>query len=357
MILGLSLSLATAGAQNVGLLRLSELLPEHPLEKELLRLSNQQRQALGIGALSYDESLAIAARNHAKEMLELNYISHESPLPEHKTLSQRLSLAGSPAQGAGENLGQVLAKGDVAQSTITGWMDSPHHRENLLDPDYTHVGFGVAADDTYVRVVQVLAVEPLLIERALLRSNVIEYYDVIATINLKKASEAIIFYGDAQADPSSLETGRHHFRFSLEGNLRQSHVRLGARANTTQSGFILQDDGWLDPIRNTWQSGGQGIKDYGSLDSVSAKFIRARNYRIELELADLPERKYGVWVNDLFEEKSQLNGKILSFSIPDAAAIIELGLKNERNHYDVLIRLKVQQVNGEFILAPAGPRP
>src|SRR5205809_4918263 len=35
------------------------------------------------------------------------------------------------------------------QSTINGWMASPPHRENLLDPSFSEVGFGYANNHDY----------------------------------------------------------------------------------------------------------------------------------------------------------------------------------------------------------------
>ena len=32
-----------------------------------------------------------------------------------------------------------------ARMIVDGWMTSPGHRRNMLDPNYTHIGIGVAA--------------------------------------------------------------------------------------------------------------------------------------------------------------------------------------------------------------------
>lgn len=51
--------------------------------------------------------------------------------------------------GAAENVAWILENGtmtpeQIATSIHEGWMNSPGHRANLLNPDYTHLGVGVA---------------------------------------------------------------------------------------------------------------------------------------------------------------------------------------------------------------------
>ncbi len=43
----------------------------------------------------------------------------------------------------------------IAQSSLTGWMNSPGHRANILDPDYDEAGIGVAYVNGYIIATQV----------------------------------------------------------------------------------------------------------------------------------------------------------------------------------------------------------
>lgn len=105
----------------------------------LLSDTNAERSANGVTPLSLNEKLDAAAQANADDMAARDYWSHNTP-------------DGNPPwvwvtnQGyAYQKLGQNLATGfDDEQSTVDGWMASPPHRENLLDPAYTQVGFGYA---------------------------------------------------------------------------------------------------------------------------------------------------------------------------------------------------------------------
>ena len=59
----------------------------------------------------------------------------------------------------GENIwmGSGYPAGDVrqlARMVVDSWMSSPGHRQNLLHPEFTDIGVGVAASSREVRVTQ-----------------------------------------------------------------------------------------------------------------------------------------------------------------------------------------------------------
>src|SRR5690606_39542643 len=45
---------------------------------------------------------------------------------------------------AGENLAKNFY---TAEAVTAAWMDSPDHRKNILEPDYTEVGFAVVSGE------------------------------------------------------------------------------------------------------------------------------------------------------------------------------------------------------------------
>src|SRR4051812_16245362 len=110
----------------------------------LLTDTNASRAANGIGDLQLNGKLNAAAQAKANDMATRNYWSHYTP-------------DGNPpwvfvtAQGYGyQKLGENLATGfNDEQATINGWMASPPHRENLLDPAFSEVGFGFANSADY----------------------------------------------------------------------------------------------------------------------------------------------------------------------------------------------------------------
>lgn len=110
----------------------------------LLQATNKQRAENQSGALIINSELAAAAQAKANDMVTRNYWSHNTP--DGKEPWVFINGTGYKYQKAGENLAYgFVSSGD----TITGWMNSPTHRENLLDKDFTEVGFGFADGSNY----------------------------------------------------------------------------------------------------------------------------------------------------------------------------------------------------------------
>lgn len=103
----------------------------------LLSLTNQERSNNGAGALAINAKLSAAAQAKANDMAARNYWSHNTP--DGNTPWTFIANAGYSYSRAGENLAYGFA---TSKDTITGWMNSPSHRENLLNTNYTEVGFG-----------------------------------------------------------------------------------------------------------------------------------------------------------------------------------------------------------------------
>lgn len=116
------------------------------LMKEVVRLSNIERANNGAPPLTVDHFLEIAALGHSQEMARLGYFDHTSPTPGRETPDVRIHLAGSSAPKTGENLAMFSGhpEAELAEKAVVGWMNSPGHRRNLLDPGFTHIGIGVA---------------------------------------------------------------------------------------------------------------------------------------------------------------------------------------------------------------------
>ncbi len=103
----------------------------------LFDLANQERSSRGIPALKWDASLAEAARGHALRMAQQNTLSHQ--FPGEPDLPTREKQAGARMSAAAEN----IAVGPSAVVIHTGWMNSPPHRHNLLDPRSNSIGISV----------------------------------------------------------------------------------------------------------------------------------------------------------------------------------------------------------------------
>ena len=103
----------------------------------LLQNTNARRAENGAGVLTINSALSAAAQTKANDMAARNYWAHNTP--DGNPPWYFIENAGYSYQKAGENLAYGF---DTSADTIAGWMNSPSHRENMLDPGYVDVGFG-----------------------------------------------------------------------------------------------------------------------------------------------------------------------------------------------------------------------
>jgi len=106
-------------------------------ERDLFAAVNQARRAQGLTPLRWDESLATAARRHAKVMAERGSAQHgfEGEL----SLSARVKQAGAHFSWLSEN----VIQGPSTEFIHVQFMKSPPHRANILDRDMDSIGIGV----------------------------------------------------------------------------------------------------------------------------------------------------------------------------------------------------------------------
>jgi hypothetical protein len=103
-------------------------------EQLLFDALNRERAAQSLPALQWDEALAKAARKHANRMAFYNDLQHQ--LPGEPDLQERLTEAGARFGSIAENIGV----GASPETIHAGWMNSPSHRGNILNPNLTAVG-------------------------------------------------------------------------------------------------------------------------------------------------------------------------------------------------------------------------
>jgi hypothetical protein len=103
-------------------------------ERALFDAANRERGAKSLPALQWDEALAVAARKHANRMAFYNLVEHQ--LSGEPDLEARLALAGARFSIIPEN----IAVASNPETIHAGWMDSPGHRRNILNPNLTAVG-------------------------------------------------------------------------------------------------------------------------------------------------------------------------------------------------------------------------
>lgn len=110
----------------------------------LLDSTNDARQQNDKDPLEINKKLSNAAQAKADDMAEKNYWSHDTPNGQAPWVF--INKYDYTYQKAGENLAYGFsAPGEV----LAGWLNSPSHRENVLDNNYQDVGFGFANSSNF----------------------------------------------------------------------------------------------------------------------------------------------------------------------------------------------------------------
>lgn len=113
-----------------------------PEEQEMLDSVNEERSRESLAPVTWCPALARSATAHSQDMAAENYFEHQSL--DGREVWDRAKAEGYDYQTVGENI--AVGQRDVAE-VMQGWMDSPGHRENIMKPDYTHLGSGMASGD------------------------------------------------------------------------------------------------------------------------------------------------------------------------------------------------------------------
>lgn len=104
----------------------------------IFRLTNQDRAQHGLAPLRWSAHLQRAAESHLELMLGKRELMHQ--YPGEAALPERARTAGVGFSEVAEN----LAAGFNPKSIENGWMHSPAHRQNILDPGLDAVGIATA---------------------------------------------------------------------------------------------------------------------------------------------------------------------------------------------------------------------
>lgn len=124
-------------------------------ERNMVRLVNEDRASQALPPLVFDNDLANVARFHSHDMVRRRFFAHVSP--DGNTPSHRLDRAGYLFLSTRENLSEAL---DI-ESSERGLLDSPHHYDNIMATDVTHIGIGIVRggvhDSRSITVTQLFA--------------------------------------------------------------------------------------------------------------------------------------------------------------------------------------------------------
>lgn len=109
------------------------------MAEQLFAMANDTRAQQGLTRLQWDPQLAAAAMKHCQHMALGGPISHQ--YPGELDVAERASEAGAHFGLIEEN----IALGPYPATIHQGWLNSPPHRANLLNPDIDRIGVAVVA--------------------------------------------------------------------------------------------------------------------------------------------------------------------------------------------------------------------
>lgn len=110
-----------------------------PITKaNIVELTNKERIKAGLPILWSNHKLNLAAQNKANDMMAKGYWEHYH---DGKSPWDWMHEAGYEFKAAGENLAIDFLE---VEPMVKAWMDSPSHRQNILNPNFKEIGVGVA---------------------------------------------------------------------------------------------------------------------------------------------------------------------------------------------------------------------
>jgi len=112
-------------------------------ESRILSLINRERSKVGLGQLSWDDRLADLARRYSEKMAHDHLFEHIDSDGNDVVARARQSRIRGWSK-IGENLFMSSPTGELPTLSVRGWMHSPSHKENILDPDWHGTGIGIA---------------------------------------------------------------------------------------------------------------------------------------------------------------------------------------------------------------------
>ena len=158
-------------------LLLAENFDHELLARAIFEESNRVRAAHGVPALARSRALDAAADEQASYLVLAMKAEHSNPFPGAHTVRERVERAGIHGGVLGENALWIPALRPVGAASrnytyseyasflLAGWMNSPGHRANLLNPVFrqtgcaTRFGHAVMAVDRRVYATQVFFAE------------------------------------------------------------------------------------------------------------------------------------------------------------------------------------------------------
>jgi uncharacterized protein YkwD len=116
--------------------------PEPVQEKAMRCLINYARSQVGAGNVRSDNSLEKAAGRKAGDVMRCGF-SHTACGRPADTYARRFGYMTAPSWSWGENLAWGRGKLGSPRNILIAWLNSPPHRETMLNGSFEHLGVGL----------------------------------------------------------------------------------------------------------------------------------------------------------------------------------------------------------------------
>ncbi|MFF7381419.1 CAP domain-containing protein [Streptomyces griseoluteus] len=110
----------------------------------VVELVNTERAKVGCSPVKLNSTLTKAAQDHSADMAAHNTMSHTGS--DGSDPGSRITAAGYRWSAYGENVAFGYA---TPEQVMAGWMNSPGHRENILNCSFKEIGVGLAQPGSY----------------------------------------------------------------------------------------------------------------------------------------------------------------------------------------------------------------
>jgi uncharacterized protein YkwD len=123
---------------------------------ELLKLINAERRKVGAPALQFDNDMQKAAARRASEVTR----KYSHSRPDGRSYSTVFDEFGLSPFASAENIAWRSGKGNMSMADFNNaFMNSPGHRENMLNGNYEIIGLGITRNGERMYVVELFARE------------------------------------------------------------------------------------------------------------------------------------------------------------------------------------------------------
>lgn len=124
------------------------------IESEVLKLVNAERSKYNARALNSHNDLHNFARSWSEKMISQNFFEHSNMGFSFNSYAGE-NIMQTPIHSSVIGCGSTYDEKNMASCIVDGWIGSPGHHENMINPQFSLTGVGVACDSSECKSTQV----------------------------------------------------------------------------------------------------------------------------------------------------------------------------------------------------------